>query len=83
MWVLDGHDIKNLSKYLWRWELDRRSDLFSPPAHLCAVIYMTEISLIVTLNNQFTSPVTAHSAIYIYISFKSLKYNYYVFIVIT
>ena len=29
---------------------------FSPPAHLCAVTYMTEISLIVTLNNQFTLP---------------------------
>ena len=29
---------------------------FNPPAHLCAVTYMTEISLIVTLNNQFTLP---------------------------
>ena len=29
---------------------------FSPPAHLCAVTYITEISLIETLNNQFTSP---------------------------
>ena len=28
----------------------------SPPAHLIVVTYMTEISLIVTLNNQFTSP---------------------------
>ena len=28
--------------------------IFSPPAHLGAVIYMTEISLIVALNNQFT-----------------------------
>ena len=28
---------------------------FSPPAHLCAVTYMTEISLIVTLNNQFNN----------------------------
>ena len=26
---------------------------FSPPAYLCAVTYMIEISLIVTLNNQF------------------------------
>ena len=35
------------------WEPDRRSDfLFSPPAHLCAVTYITEISLHVTLNNQ-------------------------------
>ena len=37
------------------WEPDRRSNFFFiPPAHLCAVTYMTEISLIVTLNNQFT-----------------------------
>ena len=37
------------------WEPDRRYNFFfSPPAHLCAVTYMTEISLIVTLNNQFT-----------------------------
>ena len=36
------------------WEPDRRYNFFfSPPAHLCAVTYMTEISLIVTLNNQF------------------------------
>ena len=37
------------------WEPDRRSNFFfSPPVQLCAVTYMTEISLIVTLNNQFT-----------------------------
>ena len=35
------------------WEPDRRSNFFMPPAHLCAVTYMTEIPLIVTLNNQF------------------------------
>ena len=47
--------LKNPTKCLWRWEPDRRSNFFfSPPAHLCAVTYMTEISLIVTLNNQFT-----------------------------
>ena len=41
------------------WEPDRRSNsFFSPPAHLCAVTYMTEISLIVTLNNQFTHSLT-------------------------
>ena len=35
------------------WEPDRRSNsFFSPPAHLCDVTYMTEISLIVTLNNH-------------------------------
>ena len=38
------------------WEPDRTYNFFfSPPAHLCAVTYMTEISLIVTLNNQFNS----------------------------
>ena len=39
------------------WEPDRRSNyfFFSPPAHLCAVTYMTEISLVVTLSNQFNS----------------------------
>ena len=36
------------------WESDRRSNFyFSPPAHLCDVTYMTEISLIMTLNNHF------------------------------
>ena len=41
------------------WEPDRRSNFFfSPPAHLCAVTYMTEISLIVTLNIQFTHSLT-------------------------
>ena len=33
---------------------------FSPPAHPCAVTYMTEISLIVTLNNQFNSTQFSH-----------------------
>ena len=49
--------LKNPTKGLWRWELDRRSNyfFFSPPAHLCTVTCMTEISLTVTLNNQFTS----------------------------
>ena len=48
--------LKNPTKCLWRWEPDRRSNFFSPPAHLCAVTYMTEISLIVTFNNQLTYP---------------------------
>ena len=48
--------LKNPTKCLWRWEPDGRSNFFfSPPAHLCTVTYMTEISLIVTLNNQFNS----------------------------
>ena len=38
------------------WEPDRRSNFFfSPHAHLCAVTYIAERSLIVTLSNQFTS----------------------------
>ena len=32
-----------------------RNFFFSLPAHLCAVTYMTEISLIVTLNRQFNN----------------------------
>ena len=45
--------LKNPTKCLWRWKPDRRSDFFfSPPAHLCAVTYITEISLHVTLNNK-------------------------------
>ena len=38
------------------WEPDRRFNFFfNPPAYLCAVTYMTEISLIVTLNNHIHS----------------------------
>ena len=50
--------LKNHTKCLWRLEPDRGCNyfFFSPPAHLCAVTCMTEILLIVTLNNQFTSP---------------------------
>ena len=39
----------------FRVYLKRSNFFFSPPAHLCAVTYMTEISLIVTLNSQFNS----------------------------
>ena len=50
------------------WEPDRRSNFFfSPPAHLCAITYMTEISLIVTLNNHFTLP---------YLTRKSTRCSY-------
>ena len=53
---LDGH-VKEPYEMSMAWEPDRRSNFsfFSPPAHLCAVTCMTEILLIVTLNNQFTS----------------------------
>ena len=48
---LDGH-VKEPYEMSMAWEPDRRSNcFFSPPAHLCAVTYMTEISLIVTLSN--------------------------------
>ena len=47
----DGH-VKEPYEMSMAWEPDRRSNFsFGPPAHLCAVTYMTEISLIVTLNN--------------------------------
>ena len=45
--------LKNPTKCIWRWTPDRRSVFFCiPPAHICAVTYMTKISLNVTLNNQ-------------------------------
>ena len=51
---LDGH-VKEPYEMSMAWEPDRRSNFFSSPhAHLCTVTYMTEISLIVTLNNLFT-----------------------------
>ena len=41
---LDGH-VKEPYEMSMAWEPDRRSNFFfSPPAHLCAVTYMTEIS---------------------------------------
>ena len=46
--------LKNPTNCLWRLEPDCMSNFFGPPAHLCAVTCMTEISLIVTLNNQLT-----------------------------
>ena len=45
---------KNPTKCLCRWEPDRSLNL-SPPAYLCAVTYLNEISLQVTLSNQFHS----------------------------
>ena len=51
-----AHWSENIDVFIWRWEPDRRSNFFfSPTAHLCAVMYITEISLDVTLNNQFLS----------------------------
>ena len=49
---LDGH-VKEPYEMSMAWEPDRRFNFFfNPPAHLCAVTYMTEISLNVTLNNH-------------------------------
>ena len=49
--VLDGHvkEPYEMSMAL----VARPSNVFSQPAHLCAVTNMTEISFIVTFNNQF------------------------------
>ena len=64
---LDGH-----VKEPYEMSMARRSNyFFSPPAHLCAVTCMTEISLIVTLNNQFTSPRTRD---FVTIALKILQY---------
>ena len=48
--------LKNPTECLWRWKPDCRSSFFfSPPAHLCAVTYINEISLHVTFSNQSNS----------------------------
>ena len=60
--------LKNSMKCLWRWEPDHRFNFFfNPPAYLCTVTYITEISLHVTLNNQSQSLI--HSTA------KSLKFT--------
>ena len=52
---LDGH-VKEPYEMSKAWKPYHKSNFFfSPPAHLCAVTSMTEILLIVTLNNQFTT----------------------------
>ena len=52
---LDGH-VKEPYEMSMAWEPDRRFNFFfGPPAHLCAVTYLTEISLNVTLNNHIHS----------------------------
>ena len=55
---------------------------FSPPAHLCAVTYMTKISLIVTLNGQFNSTQNRHDRLierqktrYTWIPFQEYEIN--------
>ena len=49
---LDGHVKEPYEMNIWRWEPDHRFNFFNPPAHRCAVTYITEISLRVTLTNQ-------------------------------
>ena len=48
---LDGN-VKEPYEMSMAWEPDRRFNFFNPPAHLCAVIYMTEISLNVTFTHS-------------------------------
>ena len=62
--------LKKPAKCLWRWEPDRRSNFFSPPAHLCRHIYnwnivrcvVGEVNWLfnVTMNDISVIYVTAH-----------------------
>ena len=55
---------------------DRRYNFFfSPPAHLYAVTCVTEISLIVTLNNQFTT--SHHDSTAVTLNMQLKKSNLY------
>ena len=47
-----NHNVKEPSEMSMAWEPERSSNFFSPPAHICAVTYIIEISLIVTLSNE-------------------------------
>ena len=52
---LDGH-VKEPYEMSMAWESDRRYNFFfSPPAHLCAVTYITEKALHVMLSNYSLS----------------------------
>ena len=63
-------NLKNHTKCLYRWEPDRRSNVFvGQPAHLFAVAYITEISLNVTLNT-FKKAYT-----WLYISYFTNQYT--------
>ena len=44
--------LKTPMKCVWRREPDRRSNFFGPPALICAITNITEISLIVTLSKS-------------------------------
>ena len=75
MWLapcrcLDGH-VKEPYEMSMAYEPDRRSNFFfSPHAHLCAVIYIIETSLHVTLSNQ-SHPFT-HSKFSIFFGKRSV-----------
>ena len=62
--------LKNHTK--WRLELERRSNFFISSVHLCAVTYITEISLDVTLSNQSRS--LTLSLIFSYLAISRLCY---------
>ena len=57
------------------WSLTVGQSFVSPPAHLCVVTYMTEISLIVKLNNK--GSLTIFHASY---PSLSLKFSTYAFL---
>ena len=62
-WCLDGH-VKE--PYEMSMALGARpcNFFFGPPAHLCAVTYMTEMSLIVTLNSKFTTTISIEYSLF-------------------
>ena len=60
--------LKYHTKCLRRWEPDHSSKFLNPPANLCAVTYITEISLHVTLSNQ------SHSLVYFFHNLSQKMY---------
>ena len=72
----DGH-VKEPCEMSMAWEPDRRYNFFSPPAHLCAVTYMTEISLHVTLNNQSNPIQSKGFRAYLFLRFSLDRGVYY------
>ena len=79
--VLTG-TLKNPTKCLWRWEPDRRSNFFIPPAHLCAVTYMyiTEISLHVTLSNRSNSNSISNLVACYHFTFRRTESDLFLFL---
>ena len=77
--VLTG-TLKNPTKCLWRWEPDRRSNFFIPPAHLCAVTYITEISLHVTLSNRSNSNSISNLVACYHFTFRRTESDLFLFL---